>query len=651
LIGIKEPINKRARPDASYIISLPHKCGALRAIDNERKGKHAADLDAVCPGHIMSIVLMGLSAAAAGLSLSQLRLQRRERRLRARGEVLRRERDAALVLLQSLPAAVIGTDADGRVSYLNARAAELCGRRFASGRAIGELLLLQRGAAAIDAGRQIADCLREQRVLDSGRDIVFQHRDGARIDVQYSCAPLPAGAGAVLLLQDVTERCNVEARLEFIAHHDGLTGLPNRLLCQIQLEHGIAYARRHCSLLAVLFIDIDRFKQINDSLGHEAGDQVLTQFARRLQGCVREVDTVARQGGDEFVIVLTEMHAAADAEGVAAKVLAALVAPFLIGQHSLAVAASIGMAVYPDDAADVDALIDKADLAMYASKRRGLGACQRYAPGMQARTYSRMIIETALRHALEHDEFILSYQPRLDLKTQRIVGVKALMRWRHPELGLVMPLDFMPILEESALILPVGAWVLATAAAQARRWIDMGQPLKISVSLSARQFYQKDTAARFAALLERADVPGQFIELEINEGILIDRNQNCAAVLQQFKQLGMGISISDFGTGYASLNYVRRFPVDTVKIDRSFIENLRDGDDASLARAVIAMAHTLDMRVIAGGVETMPQLGRLAAMGCDEAFGFCLSRAVAPAEVEALIRVRFDRVELMPQTD
>jgi len=602
----------------------------------------------------MSVLLLGLSTVAAGLSFSQLRLHRRERRLRSRNEALQRERDEARALLQSLPAAVIGTDADGRVSYLNTRATEMCSLPLTPGGFVGDLLVLQRRGGGIDASRQIADCLGDQRVLDGGGDIVLQHRDGSRVDVQYCCAPLPRRAGAVVLLQDVTERRHVEARLEFIAHHDGLTGLPNRLLFQIQLEHGLAYARRHCSLLAVLFIDIDRFKHINDSLGHEAGDQVLTQFARRLQACVREVDTVARQGGDEFVIVLTEMRAAGDAGGVAAKILAALGPPFLVGQHSLAVAASIGMAVYPDDAADVDGLIGKADLAMYASKRHGPGAYRRYAPGMQAKTRSRMIVETALHHALEHEEFVLSYQPKLDLKTQRIVGVKALIRWRHPELGLVMPSDFMPLLEASALILPVGAWVLATAAAQARRWIDIGQPLKISVSLSTRQFYQKDIATSFAAILEQARLPGQFIELEINEGILVDRNQNCAAVLQQFKRLGMGISISDFGTGYASLNYVRRFPVDTVKIDRSFIDELGDGpglaaDGGSLVRAVIAMAHTLDLRVIAGGVETMPLLEQLTAMGCDEAFGFCLGRAVAPDEIEAMIRRRAERTELTPQ--
>ncbi|HEV7814062.1 MAG TPA: EAL domain-containing protein [Janthinobacterium sp.] len=625
----------------------------------------------------MTLFLIGLCAAVTALLLSQQRGHRRERRLRHRGEALQRERDAALALLQALPAAVVGIDAAGLVSYLNPHAATLAGRpgMAAGGLPVGEMLAVQQGGAAVDIHRQVQACQDGARVLESGRDARLRRLDGSSVDVQYSCAPLAPQPGAVILLHDVSERRDVEARLEFIAHHDGLTGLPNRLLFQIQLEHGIACARRHCSLLAVLFIDIDRFKQINDSLGHEAGDQVLVQFASRLQSCVRQVDTVARQGGDEFVILLTEMRTAQDAEGVAAKILAALAAPFQLGRHSLAVAASIGMAMYPDDAGEVDALIKKADLAMYASKRRGLGACQRYAPGMQARAYSRMILETALRHALEQDEFILTYQPKLDLKTQRIAGVKALIRWRHPELGLVMPLDFMPILEESALILPVGAWVLATAVAQARRWIDMGQPLTVSVNLSTRQFYQKDIAASVAALLVQAGVPGRFIELEINEGILIDRNQNCEAVLQQFKQLGMGISISNFGTGYASLNYVRRFPVDTVKIDKSFIDGLRRGlpaavpagahegaggerrrdgrgagDDGALVSAIIAMAHTLKMRVIAGGVETSHQLEQLTAMGCDEAFGFCLSRAVAPAEIEALVRSRLERIELLPQT-
>jgi diguanylate cyclase (GGDEF)-like protein len=452
---------------------------------------------------------------------------------------------------------------------------------------------------------------------------------------------------------------DTEVRLEFIAHHDSLTGLPNRLQLQQQLEHGVAYARRHGSLLAVLFVDIDHFKAINDSLGHDAGDQVLAQFAQRLRQCVRQVDTVARQGGDEFIVLLTELHSGQDAQQVAGKIMAAIAAPFVVNGEPLSVAASIGVAVYPDDDEDIEALVEKADLAMYAAKQRGKCASLRFLPSMQIKAYSRLILETALRHALEHNEFILTYQPKLNLNQQQITGVKALLRWKHPELGLVMPLDFLPVLEQSTLILPVGAWVMATAVAQARRWIELGHPLTVSVHLSPRQFYQKDIAQVFAAILAQAGVPGRYIELEITEDMLIDKNQNCEAILRQFKQLGMRISISDFGTGHASLNYLRRFPVDGVKIGKCLVDELRRGGrqkagkdgkpagEGEMVRAIIAMAHTLDMQVIAGGVETGDQLTQLTAMGCDEAFGFCLSAAVSPGEVEALLASRWRRVELL----
>lgn len=453
---------------------------------------------------------------------------------------------------------------------------------------------------------------------------------------------------------------DTEMRLDFIAHHDCLTGLPNRLQFQLRLEHGVAYARRHKSLLAVLFADIDRFKHINDTLGHEAGDQVLAQFAQRLRQCVREADTVARQGGDEFIVLLTELRGADDAQQVADKIVAAIGVPFTVHGEQLRVAASVGVAVYPDDDESIEDLVEKADLAMYAAKQRGKGASMRFVPGMQVKAYSRLILETALRHALDHKEFIVAYQPKLDLRAQRITGVKALLRWNHPELGLVMPLDFLPMLEESALILPVGAWVLATAAAQSRQWMERGQPLTVSVHLSPRQFYQKDIAQTFAEILERAGVPGHFIELEITEGMLIDRNQNCEGTLRQLKELGVRISISDFGTGYASLNYLRRFPVGVVKIDKSFIDELHGtrppadaqgafsaAADGAMVRAIIAMAHTLNMRVIAGGVETGDQLAQLIAMGCDEAFGFCLSPAVSPDEVETLLANRDRRIELI----
>ncbi|MFA9218681.1 MAG: putative bifunctional diguanylate cyclase/phosphodiesterase [Sphingomonadaceae bacterium] len=429
---------------------------------------------------------------------------------------------------------------------------------------------------------------------------------------------------------------NAEQRLQFIAHHDVLTGLPNRLQFQIQLEHGLAFARRHGSLLALLFIDIDRFKSINDTLGHEAGDQVLMQFAQRLQHAVREVDTVARQGGDEFIVLLTELHSGADAARVADKIIAAMAAPFSIDGAALSVGASIGIAVYPDDDDDMDALIEKADLAMYAAKQRGAAAGMRYVASMQARACSHLILETALRHALQHEEFMLHYQPRMDLQQQRITGVKALLRWQHPELGLVLPLDFLPVLEASALIMPVGAWAMATGVAQAQRWLARGQPLIVALSLSARQFYHKEAVSSLAALLQQSGLPGQWIELEIAESILLDKNQNGEAILRQFRQLGVGISISAVATGYASLNYLRRFAVDRVKIDQGLVDTLRRDDDAML-RAIVALAHTLQMRVVAGGVESGAQLAQLAALGCDEAFGFCLSRAVAAAELEALL--------------
>lgn len=452
-------------------------------------------------------------------------------------------------------------------------------------------------------------------------------------------------ARCVQLQAALAAQRDTEMRLDFIAHHDSLTGLPNRLQLQLQLEHGIAYARRHDSLLAVLFVDIDHFKTINDTLGHDAGDQVLVQFAQRLRQCVREVDTVARHGGDEFIVLLTELHNGADAQQVAEKIMRTIAEPFTINDAPLDVAASIGVAVYPDDDEDIEALIEKADLAMYAAKQRGKGASQRFLPSMQAKAYSRLILEAALRHALEHNEFILTYQPRLDLKAKQITGVKALLRWQHPELGVVMPLDFLPVLEQSALILPVGAWVMSTAVAQVRRWQEQGHALTVAVHLSARQFFNKDIVQTLASILDKAGVAGSCIELEIAEAMLIDKSQHVEDILQQFKRLGVRVAISDFGTGYASLNYLRRFAVDVVKIDKTFVDDL--SRDEAMVRSIIEAAHAQNMQVIAAGVETGAQLAQLSAMGCDEVFGFYISAAVSPEELEALLAVRQQRVALL----
>ncbi|WP_317204135.1 putative bifunctional diguanylate cyclase/phosphodiesterase [Janthinobacterium sp.] len=598
----------------------------------------------------MNAALLTLAAMFAALLAHYWRRQRHWRALLLRCEGVEGRLDDALALLQALPAAVVGTDHLGAVRYLNRRAELMtgCAAADGAGRPIGELLAVYQDGLPVDARQQVLDCVLRREVLEAARGVVLLRRaDGRRIDVQYSCAPVALAAqpqpGAVLLLQDVSARRSAEARLEFIAHHDGLTGLPNRLHFQIRFEHGIAYAKRHRSLLAVLFVDLDRFKGINDSLGHDVGDQVLIQFAQRVLQCVRKVDTVARQGGDEFIILLTEMHTAQDAERVAEKIACAVQPPFVIGEYSLAVKASVGIAIYPDDDDDVGQLIEKADIAMYAAKRHAPGSCVRYLPSMQAQSYANGALEADLGHALERGEFVLQYQPRLDLREQRVTGVKALLRWRHPRLGMVMPRDFLPLLEERGMILPVGAWVLAEAAEQARRWREQGQPLTVSVSLSARQFYQTDIAPSFAAILAAAGLPGRCVELEIAAGVLVDKNQDCAAILRQFKQLGMRIAISDFGTGDTSLNYLKRFPADVVKIEKCFIDELgrQDGavgDRGAMVRALVAMAHTMKMRVVAGGVETADQLAQLVAMDCDEAFGYYLSRAVAPDEIDALLK-------------
>ena len=598
----------------------------------------------------MTAAVLALSVMLAALLAYHWRQARLWRGMRHAALGQRRQLDETLALLHALPVAIIGTDHLGAVRYLNPRAEVMTGflAGDSAGRSVGDLLAVYQDGAAVDPCVQMLECVQSREVRETARGAVMLRRaDGKRIDIQYSWAPVAlltlAEPGAVLLLQDVSARRSAEAQLEFIAHHDGLTGLPNRLHFQIRFEHGIAYAKRHRSLLAVLFIDIDRFKGINDSLGHDVGDQILVQFSQRVLQCVRKVDTVARQGGDEFIILLTEMRTPQDAERVAEKIASVIKPPFVIGEYSLTVAASVGVAIYPDDDDDVNQLIEKSDTAMYAAKRRAPGTCMRYSASMQAKNYGTAFHETDLRRALERGEFVLYYQPRLDLRAQRITGVKALLRWKHPTLGLTMPLDFLPFLEESALILPVGAWVLADAAAQARYWIDQGQPLTVSINLSARQFYQTDIARSFAAILDAAGVPGSCIELEIAAAVLTDKSHDCTTILRQFKELGMAISISDFGTVDVSLNYLQRFPADVVRIEKCFIDELGvhacdDADHGAMVRAIVAMAHTMKMRVIASGVETADQLAQLVSMGCDEAFGFHLSRAVAPTEIEGLVK-------------
>jgi diguanylate cyclase (GGDEF)-like protein/PAS domain S-box-containing protein len=438
---------------------------------------------------------------------------------------------------------------------------------------------------------------------------------------------------------DVTERKASEDRIRYLAQHDELTGLPNRTSFHQAVSHAIEQARRHERSLAVLFIDLDRFKNINDTLGHDAGDAVLRDVAQRLRACLRGADLVARQGGDEFVVLMEDYHTTADVTGVARKILEAFSQPFHLRGQEFVLSASIGIGTFPFDGRDMQALLKAADIAMYRAKEAGRNNFQFYSPQMNVHSFERLALEAALRRALERDELRLHYQPKLDLATRRPIGAEALVRWQHSDLGLVPPLEFIPIAEETGLIAEIGGWVLAEACRQARAWMDAGRgALHVAVNLSGRQFARESLLEDVVFALEHSHLPPQLLELEITESAVMQNPEHASSILSALDRLGVSIAIDDFGTGYSSLAYLKRFPVSTLKIDRSFVKDLpEDPEDAAITRAVIALARSLRLRVVAEGVETRAQLEYLAAHGCDQVQGFFTGKPMENGEFEAFV--------------
>ena len=441
----------------------------------------------------------------------------------------------------------------------------------------------------------------------------FVRPDGTATSAEFSIFPKRDGAGWIVGFRvvghDITERKHAEERIQYLATHDALTDLPNRLMFSQLLNHTIQSSRRFKRQFAIFFIDLDRFKVINDTLGHEAGDQLLQEIAKTFKRVLREIDVVARLGGDEFVILIEEVSDLAQVTGVAQRILSATMKPLVLMGQECRVTASIGISMYPKDAQDEQSLMKNADLAMYLAKEEGKNNYQFYSQKMKSQSFERLSLETNLRYALERQEFYLHYQAKLDFKTGGITGVEALLRWQNPDLGNVPPARFIPMAEETGLIVPIGRWVLKTACAQNVAWQSQGLArVCMAVNLSVRQLMDDTLVPDIRTILKESGLEPNLLELEITESMLIQNPERVIRILTEIKKMGVRLAIDDFGTGYSSLGQLKRFPIDTLKVDRSFIRDLsKNSEDQGITEAIIAMGKTLSLTVIAEGVETEEQ--------------------------------------------
>ena len=506
------------------------------------------------------------------------------------------------------------------------------------------------------AGRSDGDDI----AFEAGQWETVAHRaDGGTFPVELTVSEtrLDGRSQLILIVRDITDRKLTQERLSFLANFDSLTGLPNRVLFRDRLAQAMARARRDRTPMALMFLDLDHFKVINDSLGHEVGDQLLCQVAATLQGCLRGADTLARGGaegaftvsrlgGDEFTVIAERVASAEDAAMIARRILEALEAPVHLLGTVLHVSASIGISMFPADDTDLDGLIRHTDMAMYRAKAMGRGTYNFYSEELSAEVAARLLLETELRRAYEQHEFVLFYQPKADLASGEITGVEALIRWHAPGKGMVPPDRFIRVLEDSGLILPVGAWVIRTACAEMAACDAAGlPPISVAVNLSARQLRQPYLARVVADALNDAGLGPERLELELTESLLMEDSESSRETLGMLAAMGVRVAMDDFGTGYSSLSYLKRFDIDTLKIDRSFVSELpHDPEDSAIATAIVAMGHSLQMKIVAEGVETEAQATFLRELGCDEMQGYLLSRPLAPAPLKDwLVARRADR--------
>lgn len=563
----------------------------------------------------------------------------------ANAEALFMEKERAQVTLNSIGDAVISTDVAGHVTYLNQVAEAMSGWSSAEalGRPFGEVFQIIDRTNPERSVNPMAIAIRQNKTVGLSGSCTLIRRDGVESAIEDSAAPIHDRrgqvTGAVMVFHDVTQARAMSERMSYLAHHDYLTGLPNRLLLNDRLAQAMAAARRQQKRLAVLFVDVDRFKHINDSLGHPIGDQLLLSVAGRLVTSVRGSDTVSRQGGDEFVILLSTIAHAEDAAFSANKILTALGMPHRIEEHDLQITVSMGIGVYPDDGTDAETLVKNADIAMLNAKNNGRNNYQFFKPDMNEHALERQSLESGLRHALDRREFVLYFQPKMDLETEVITGAEALIRWRQPGQGIVLPDKFIPIAEQCGYIVPIGRWVLREACRQTQSWLDADlAPMPVAINISAVELRSKDFVQGVRAVLNETGLDARYLEFELTETALMQDPQSTIAVLRELKDMGVRLTLDDFGTGYSSLSYLKRFPIDALKIDKSFVRGLcTNASDANIVSAVINMGRSFGLKVIAEGVETREQFLRLQAQQCTEGQGYYFQAPVAAREFTKLL--------------
>jgi diguanylate cyclase (GGDEF)-like protein/PAS domain S-box-containing protein len=561
-------------------------------------------------------------------------------------ETLFEEKERAQVTLNSIGDAVACTDSTGNITFLNPVAEKLSGwsRQEAVGRPMTEVLRMLDAKSRDTILNPMEMAANRDRTEHLPSNCVLLRRDGNEITIEDSVSPIHDRqgrvTGAVIVFRDVTVARALELEKIHSADHDFLSGLPNRKLLKERADYAMALAQRHTRKLAVLFLDLDGFKHVNDSLGHAVGDKLLQSVAGRLLTCVRTTDTVSRVGGDEFVVLLSEVESADDAVVTATRMLEIMTEAYSIDDHDLHLTASIGVSIYPDDGLDAETLIQHADTAMYRAKENGRQSYQFYEPTMNVRVLERQSLELGLRRALEQKEFVLHYQPQIDLKTGAIVGAEALIRWTHPTQGEIAPAKFIPVAEACGLIVQIDAWVLREACTQVRSWSDSGLPaITIAVNVSASEFQNESFSDELFATLGETGLDPRRLVMELTENVLVKRADSAASILRTLRERGVQVAIDDFGTGYSSLIYLQKFPVDYLKIDQAFVRQISTaGDNKHIVTAMISMAQSLKLRVVAEGVETLEELSFLRSHQCDEGQGYYFSRPVPPEEFARLLQ-------------